>query len=357
MKCTINGVALTGVASSLPARIVEVADMGKEFSDADMSRIISSSGVKRVHIAGDETCASDLCVHAAKHLLDKMAIEPSAIDALVFITQTPDYKLPATSAVMQDRLSLRKDITAFDINYGCSGYIYGLLQAGMLISSGMAEKVLLCLGDTLSKFINPKDRSTRVLMGDAGAAVLVEKGAGSMPFHVYTNGGGVKYLCIPAGAQRMPYCMGTCREEVDGNGNTRAPNDFYMDGMEVMHFALKHVPDSVKEALAEAELTKQDIDTFLFHQPNRLILEYLQKKLKIPRESLPILLENTGNTGPVSIPLALCLSWDQLAKDNKLAKVLSSGFGSGLTVASVIADLSKTLVLPPVIYEQGCEIG
>ncbi len=348
MSHTINNIAITAIASALPQNILAVKDMG--FGAAEVERIIASSGVRNIRIAGENTCTSDLCVFAAEKLFAAGNIDRSTVDAVVFVSQTFDYKLPATSCIIQDRLGLSTDVVAFDIAYGCSGYVYGLLQAAMLISTGVCQKVLLCAGEISTHFAYPKDRSTRVLFGDAGTATIIEKGAGSMPFHFFTDGSGSGHIIVPAGGCRMPYSAETAREYTDEEGNTRTKNHTYMNGFEILNFAIKEVPKSIDGVLKEAVLSKDDIDVFALHQANEFMLNHLRKKMKIPAERLPIMLQDTGNTSSASIPLALTLAVDSLRVQGSMSKVLCCGFGVGLSIASTIADLSETVILPPFDY-------
>ncbi|NLW48207.1 MAG: ketoacyl-ACP synthase III [Firmicutes bacterium] len=350
MQFTINGLHILGIATVVPRRITHISDMGDVFGSADIERIINSSGVQSIRSVDEKICASDLCIQASEHLLSKICVDRTTIDAVIFVSQTPDYRLPATSALMQQRLGLRNDVLAFDINYGCSGYIYGLVQAAMLLSATTCNKVLVCAGDTITKLIHPKDRSAKVLFGDAGSATIIERGYENWPFHFYTDGSGEKHLFVPAGGSRIPYHSNTCIEFTDEEGNIRTQNNLYMNGMEIMNFALKYVPLSVEGVLVESKLNKEDINAFIFHQANKLMLDFLIKKMKLPKDSAPIALQNTGNTGPASIPLAISIKWRELSEKTSLQKTLFCGFGVGLSTASTIVDLSKTLILGPCEY-------
>lgn len=350
MSSTIHGVNIAGITASLPTNVLSLKDMSETFGEEQIDRIIASSGVRNLRMADEKTTTSDLCVHAAEHLFKCGNIDHASIDAIIFISQTFDYKIPATSAIMQHRLNLTNETLAFDIAYGCSGYVYGLFQAGMLISTGVCDRVLVCAGDISTKLSHPKDRSTRVLFGDAGSATLVEKGEGTMFFHFYTDGSGGKHLCIPAGGSRLPYSPKTWIEQTDAEGNIRTLSDLYMNGFEILNFAIKHVPFSVEEALKEAGLTKEEIDVFAFHQANEFMLNHLRKKMKIKAERLPIVLKDTGNTSSASIPLALSLEAEKLRVHSNLNKVLCCGFGVGLSIGSTVVDLSKTIILEPCEY-------
>jgi 3-oxoacyl-[acyl-carrier-protein] synthase-3 len=352
MHRIVRGLHIAAIATVLPDQQLSVTTLGENFGSIDMERIIASSGVRNIRLVDDKTCASDLCIQAAEHLLDTANIDRKTINAIVFVSQTPDYKLPATSAIMQHRLGLSADVLAFDINYGCSGYIYGLFQASVLISSGVCDRVLLCAGDNITKMVNPKDRSAKILFGDAGTATLVERGAEDWPFHFYTDGSGAEHLCIPAGGSRIPFHQDTCIEQTDEEGNVRTLNDLYMNGMEIMNFALKYVPQSVNGVLVEAGMSKEEIDIFVFHQANQMMLNFLRKKMKLSETAVPIALQDTGNTGPASIPLALSLKTKELLINSSMKKVLCCGFGVGLSTASTIVNLSETLILEPCEYER-----
>ena len=196
MNATISGVSISAVASALPAQVLEMSDLGQKFGEREVMRIVHSTGIAAVRLAG-ELSTGDLCCGAANSLFKSFDIDPTAIDALVLITQTPDYAMPATSATLQRRLGLRSDIVAMDLNYGCSGYIHGLYQAAMLVAAGGCKRVLLLTGDVISKLLHPDDRHVRMVFGDAACATLIQQGSGTLDFSFQTDGGGAGHIQTP----------------------------------------------------------------------------------------------------------------------------------------------------------------
>jgi 3-oxoacyl-[acyl-carrier-protein] synthase-3 len=345
MLVTIPNISLLAVAVSLPKVSMDLAELGTVFGTEEVLRIIKDTGILRVRLAPPGICASDLCEKAAVKLLAETQAE---VEGIVFISQTPDYILPATSLLLQQRLGLPKDIVAFDINYGCSGYVYGLYQAALLISSGSCNAVLVCAGDVISRFINPGDRSLRMVMGDAGSATIVTKGTDQLTFKILSDGSGAHHLMVPAGGARYPRNDQSQRSIEREYGNLRSDENLFMDGMEIMKFAIRDVPKVIGDLLEYRGWQISEIDVVGFHQANKFIIEYLRKKLQLSKEAVPIALGETGNTGSASIPLMLALEWARLSTEKRLERAILCGFGTGLSCAAVALNLSSTMVLEPV---------
>lgn len=293
-----------------------------------MARLEVKTGIFSRHIAGTDECASDLAFQAAEKLLSGMQIDRTTIDVLLFCTQSPDHYLPATACILQHRLGLPVTCAALDFNQGCSGFVYGLFLAKSLILSGEAKRVLLLTGDTYSKFINPRDRSVRVLFGDAAAATLVtaETGAEIGAISLGTDGEGAANLIVPAGAARRPVCAATRQEITDHNGSTRSEENLFMDGQEVFEFTLRRVPAAVDATLKKAGLSREQIDWFVFHQANKFMLDQLRSRLKLPAEKIPLHFADLGNTVSSTIPITLHSSSGRFLEGNRLLLV---GFGVG----------------------------
>ena len=308
---------------------------------------MATTGIRAVRVAPPEICASDLCEAAARRLLAETGLTPADLDALVFVSQTPDYRMPATAACLQDRLGLPKSAAAFDLNCGCTGFIYGLLQACLLTGAG-ARRVLVLAGDTSTRLVNPGDNSVRMIFGDAGSAVLIEPGPDAAVITVKTDGSGARHLMIPAGGARRPADAEAAAELADTNGNRRSALDLFMDGMEIMNFTLREVPPVIEETLAAAGWPRESVGAYVLHQANRFILDYLRKKMKLPPEVWPVTMERTGNTGPASIPLALARDGARLRRENRLARCLLCGFGVGLSWGAAAVNLSDTVLPEPV---------
>jgi 3-oxoacyl-[acyl-carrier-protein] synthase III len=301
--------AIEGISSYLPSSVLTNEQLVKDFKDWDVEKIYNKTGIAKRHIASQDECASDLGIAAAEKLFAKGPFNPNSIDVLLFCTETPDYFLPASACIIQDRLGLRKDCGALDFNLGCSGFIYGLALAKGLVEIGLADQVLLITADTYSKLIHPMDRSVRTLFGDGAAATLIspvmadEEFIG--PFVFGTDGGGAGRLIVPAGGFRLRSSHETAIARDDGTGNIRSLENIYMDGPEIFNFSLREVPKTVTELLQKANITKEDVDFFIFHQANKFMIEQLRRKLKIPVEKFCINMESYGNTVSATIPMAM----------------------------------------------------
>jgi 3-oxoacyl-[acyl-carrier-protein] synthase-3 len=300
---------IAAIAYHLPKRQLTNVDLAAEFPDWSVEKIEAKTGISCRHVAANGECASDLGVHAAEKLFHSGAARREEIDYLLFCTQSPDYFLPTTACLLQNRLLLRESIGAIDVNQGCSGYIYGLGLAKGLIETGQARTVLLITAETYSKFIHPGDKSVRTLFGDAAAATLIRGVDGSGvpaigPFVYGTDGRGGKNLIVPEGGLRTPLSADP-ELETDEQGNTRTQQHLYMNGAEIFRFTLDAVPKSVAELLATSGKGFDDIDLFVFHQANRFMLEHLQRKMKIPTEKFLVSFREYGNTVSSTIPIAL----------------------------------------------------
>jgi 3-oxoacyl-[acyl-carrier-protein] synthase-3 len=318
--------SLVAIEYALPAATLTNADLANEFPDWSVQKIEEKTGIASRRIAAPDQCASDLAVEAAQKLFASGAGEPEEIDFLLFCTQSPDYFLPTTACLLQDRLGIPTTAGALDYNLGCSGYVYGLALAQGLIASGQARNVLLLTGDTYTKFIHPDDRSTRTLFGDGAAATLLREasgGDGLGPFVFGTNGAGAGNLAVLSGAMRHPAGA--------PNGTARLS----MNGPEIFRFTLETVPQAVESLLHRAGRTLETIDWFVFHQANQFMLEHLQKKIGIPREKFYVALRDVGNTVSCSIPIAL----KRALEDGSLRRgdeIMLVGFGVGYSWAGAL---------------------
>jgi 3-oxoacyl-[acyl-carrier-protein] synthase-3 len=333
-----GGAYVAGIAYALPAREVTNADLQAEHPDWDMPRVAEKVGIHARRIAAPDETAADLGFAAARRLIDGMGIDPASIDALLFCTQSPDYLLPTTACVLQDRLGLPTSCAAFDFNQGCSGYVYGLWLAKALVGSGEARRVLVVTAETYSKFIHPRDRSVRVLFGDGASATLVTDdpaGARIGACTLGTDGSGYENLIVPAGGARRPACAATRVEHTDENGSVRSAEHLFMDGPELFAFTLKRVPEVVRATLARARLDVDAVDWYVFHQANAFMNEHLRAKLKIPKSKAPLHLERFGNTVSSTIPIALHEAAPAFHAGDR---VLLVGFGVGYSWGAALLD-------------------
>lgn len=339
-----NGIQIKGISIALPKEVLELTTFNDTYGEQYIKKVSSVTGIYRIRVAPDDKSASDYCVAAAFNLFEDLKIDKGCIDALVFVSQSPDYMVPHTSAIMQHRLGLSNHIATFDLNYGCPGYVYGLLHAYSLINSGAFNNVLLCCGDTMTNTINDKDKALRMVMGDGGSATLITKGGSSSAyFSCYTDGSRADKLIVPAGARRLPKLEGvTDVLEEDCDGNKRTKENLFMDGMEVMNFALTDVVDEIKALLERVQWTKEEVGLFALHQANALIVKYLAKKLKVKLDKAPIEVSDTGNLSSASIPLMLCKHFHNKDVSLDLTKVIMCGFGTGLSCVTCALSLEDT---------------
>jgi 3-oxoacyl-[acyl-carrier-protein] synthase-3 len=324
--------AIAAIEYALPEKVVSTADLSAEFPEWSVDKIDQKTGISERHVAAPDECASDLAVAAARKLFDSGACRPDSVDYLLFCTQSPDYLLPTTACLLQNRLGIPKTAGAMDFNLGCSGYVYGLGLAQGLILSGQASTVLLLVAETYSKYLNPRDRSVRTIFGDAGAATLLSASDAPEPLigpFVYgTDGSGGPNLIVPAGGSRLPRSAQTAVAVEEEGGNVRSRNNLYMNGAEIFTFTLDVVPQAVETLLKKAGHELADINLVVFHQANRYMLDHLRKRLKIPPEKFEVVMSHCGNTVSATIPIAL----KHAALEGRLpngALVMLVGFGVG----------------------------
>lgn len=328
---------ISAIEYALPQTQLSNEDLVREYPEWTVEKITEKTGIVQRYVTSADECASDLGVRAAEKLFASGAASVSDIDYLIFCTQSPDYFLPTTSCVIQERLGLATSVGAFDFNLGCSGFVYGLGLAKGLIETGQASNVLLITAETYSKFIHPGDRSVRTLFGDAGAATLIANAAIASedigPFVYGTDGRGAKNLIVPAGGLRRPCDTDTARVEMDDQGNYRSLDNLYMNGSEVFAFTLNSVPKAVKTLLDKSGETLDSIDLFVFHQANRFMLDHLRKKCKIPEEKFVLAYQKFGNTVSCTIPIALKEA-ELSGQLHKGMRVMLVGFGVGYSWAA-----------------------
>jgi 3-oxoacyl-[acyl-carrier-protein] synthase-3 len=326
--------SITKIEYYLPEKILTNQELESIFPEWEAEKIEKKTGIRARHIVRENETALDLALKAAIKVLKDY--EKEKIDFLLFCTQSPDYYLPTGACILQDKLGLQTDIGAFDFNLGCSGFIYGLAMAKSFIQSGIANNVLLLISETYTKHIHPKDKSNRTIFGDGAAATIIEKSEKEriFEFSLGTDGTGFKNLIVPNGGLRDRYDI-NAKEINDGSGSIRTRNNLYMNGPEIFNFTIKAVPVVVKQCLEKNKTKLNEIDYVIFHQANLFMIEYLRKKIKIPKEKFYINMLYTGNTVSVTIPIALkdCLDNKNVKKGDK---VLLVGFGVGYSWGATI---------------------
>ena len=317
----------------LPKNEVTNDDLSKSNPEWDMQAIKKWTGVSKRFYTDKNQTALDIGFKSCEKLLSKIDSLKNKVDGLIFCTQSNDYIMPPNSSLLHGMLSLSENVFAFDFNLACSGYIYGLALANGLISTKVAENILLINADTYSKFINEKDRSTKVLFGDAAATSYLNvsnNSKGLIDIICSSSGNHSNKIIIPAGGQKKPKSKKTSIPTKDNNGNIRTQENLHMDGLGVFSFVNSKIPKQVNEILARNQYNINDIDLFVFHQANKLIIDSLTKILKIDSNKVYINIERVGNTVSASIPIAL-KDAQQEGKIRNGDKVLCSGFGTGLS--------------------------
>ncbi|WP_353147258.1 ketoacyl-ACP synthase III [Chryseobacterium sp.] len=313
----------------LPEQVLTNKDLEREFPEWSSERIREKVGITQRHVSSENETVLDLAIQSTEKIFKEY--DRNAIDFVLFCTQSPDYFLPTTACILQDKLGLRKNIGAMDFNLGCSGFIYGLAFAKGLIAAGIAQSILLVTSETYTKHIHPKDKGNRCIFGDASASVIIEKdeNAGDYRFCLGTDGSGAENLIVKKGAFRTD-------SELNPNHEFN-PENLYMNGPEIFNFTIENIPGLVKDTMELNQLTMDDIDYFVFHQANSFMLNYLRRKIKIPAEKFYIDMEKTGNTVSATIPIALKNMMDKkLLK--KGDKVLMAGFGVGYSWGATVLE-------------------
>ena len=347
-KITFQGVGITALSACVPKEVYHNKDLGYLIPQEEIEKTIDNIGIVERRIAAPDVMASDLCFKAAQQLMQDNDIQPESIDVLLFMSQTADYRIPATSCLLQHRLGLPKDTMCFDISLGCSGYIYALSTAFAYASIPGVNRVLLLDGETFSKIVNRRDKVDWPLYGDAGTATLIEKGDfGQSTFLLYTDGSGEDKLKIHAG-MRNPITPESCIEREQEEGNIRSDLEVFMDGMDVFNFAISKVPKSIKLLLNETGKTIDDVDYLVFHQANRFMMDFFVKKLKISHDCVPYCIHKYGNTSSASVPLTIASELS--GKLNGSHTVVLSAFGAGLSWGSAIMTTRDCNVSPVVEY-------
>ncbi|WCT13161.1 3-oxoacyl-ACP synthase III family protein [Mucilaginibacter jinjuensis] len=318
----------------LPDAILDNNTLNEEFPSWSADKISAKTGIYQRHIAAPDEFASDMAIKVAEKLIVNNNIDRSEIDFILLCTQSPDYFLPTTACIVQNKLNIPSSAGALDFNLGCSGYVYGLALAKGLIVSNIAKNVLLITSEVYSKFIHEKDKSNRTIFGDGASATLISNSGLCEigEFDLGTDGSGANNLIVKEGATRYPERGNT--ETIDSFGNVHAPACLYMNGPEIFTFTSRAVPELINNTLNKNNLSLAKIDLHIFHQANQFMLEHLMKKIGIDRDRFFIYLKECGNTVSSTIPIAL-----KNAIEGKIKKgdnVLLAGFGVGYSWGATI---------------------
>lgn len=323
MKAYINAISYY-----LPEKVLTNEELVSEFPEWSVEKVANKVGIARRHISAEKETAGDMAAKAAERLFDEYNIDRTIVDFVVLCTQSPDYFLPSTACVIQNRLGLSTSCGAFDFNLGCSGYEYGLAIAKGFVVSGIAKNVLLLTAETYTKYIHPKDKGNRTIFGDGATATLVstEGFAEIGEFSLGTNGRGAESLIVKTGASR--YTEKSNDLTFDENHTPHSSDYLFMDGKAIFDFTSDAVPVMVEDALAKNSVSLDNVDLVVFHQANRYMINYLRKLLDIDKDRFFVFLENVGNTVSSTIPIAL---YEAIKEDKLHGNVLIAGFGVGFS--------------------------
>lgn len=319
-----------------------VDDMANfNFPPARSLKLKAVMGYDKHRLVNGAVCVSDLAVFGINYLFEQKLLGKDDFEALILVTQSPDYFMPPTSNVIQGQLGLKRDLWCMDINQGCAGFLVGLMQAFLMLEQESIGRVVLINADVISRKVSPKDRNSYPLIGDAASITIVERSGenSSVYANLQMDGSRCEALIIPAGGFKLPPSDETARLEEDAEGNQRAKDHLRMDGSAVFNFVQVEVPPMIEGLLSAANVSAGEMDAFIFHQPNRFMLEKLADKMNVPRNKVPSnIVENFGNSSGVTVPLAAIFNYRDRLLSERL-KVCIAGFGVGLTWASAVCDL------------------
>ena len=323
---------IAGICCALPDNRLSIYDIGTQyFERSDIEKVVKSVGLEYIYKAKPNQTTSDLALDACNNLIDGIGWDRNVIDGLILVTQTPDYILPSTANILQDKLKLPKGCVPLQVNLGCSGYVYGLWLASELISNNTYRKVIVVAGDTMSKTTSNKDKSV-MMISDCVSATAVEyvEGCDESIYSLYSDGSGAENLIIKDGGFRNPVSENSYVLIEDEDGNCRTNMNLFMDGMAIFLFAIGEVSETLNKFISDFNINIDDVDGILFHQANRYLISMLAKNANIPLNKVPINIEKFGNTSGASIPLLIC---DTLRNDlkKKDLNVVMAGFGVGLS--------------------------
>ncbi len=335
----VDGFRVAGVSTCVPPRLIDNIECGKDYGIDEVRKVVAMAGVRYRHIVEPGITSADLCFEAANSLIDRINWARDSITGLILVTQTPDYFLPSSSCMLHKWLGLSDQCAAFDVGLGCSGYPYGLYLATTMLKAGGHQRILMLHGETPSQFTSPDEHATTLLFSDVGSATAIEMtDASGHPgfFCLQTDGQGYDDLIVRGGGFR--------------DRSPSNPRDLFlhMDGAGIFNFTIKRVPPLIRDTLAFANLTVDDIDWYLFHQSNRFIMKHLAKKCGLPEQRLPLVLERFGNSGGASVALALTQGVPDT--DRNAGRVMVVGYGVGLSWGAAIVRIEADASLMHSIY-------
>jgi 3-oxoacyl-[acyl-carrier-protein] synthase-3 len=345
-ETVIPHINMRGIAVALPHTIESNDTFSELLGHQEIERVSQTIGIHSRRVAEKEVTALDLMLQALDRLFETTGTDKKDIDCLVCVTQTPDHIIPGNSFLLCARLELKSSIFTLDINAGCAGFTHGLITLGKLLSSHDMQRGVLVVGDTLTRMVNPKDKTERLLFGDGAAACLLEfdKNRKGLTASWRTISREYAKLIVPAGGMRHPTTEQTKAITLREDGAYRSDNDLAMDGAAVFSFSIKEVPELVNSVLTKCKLSKDEIDLFVFHQANRFMVDYIRKKLKLNEQKVPICVEGIGNTSGASIPIAICQYAFNQGLNKLSGRLCLTGFGVGLALSSIVLEVEDLIV-------------
>lgn len=344
---SLENISIKGISNCVPKEVEYNKDY-EWISEAERSMLIKTTGIEERRVVPKGLCASDLCHRAAEKLMSDLNWTGDDVDVLIFVSQSADYYLPATGIILQDRLSIKKQALAFDINLGCSGYVYGLHVIGSMMASGALKKGLLLCGDISTNSTNYKDKSAYPLFGDSGSATAIEFDSSASPIHFLFGSDGSQHeaIIMKGGAAKYQFHENSLVEKEVDKGIVRHELNLILEGLDIFSFSVKTVPPVIRELLEGTENNIEDVDYFVLHQANKIINETIRKKLKQDEDKFPMSLKRFGNTSSASIPLTITTELKDRLKPSQ--KLVFCGFGVGLSWGAVVVD-QQELLLPDLI--------
>lgn len=345
----VNNVAIRGISACVPKNVEENRDL-PFYGPGEAEQVIAAIGIERRHITTADQTASDLCYAAAENLIAELGWEKESIDLVAFCTQTGDYLNYPNSFVAHNKLGLSNNTICIDTFHGCPGWVVTLSSVASMLSAGVIKRAILLDGDTCSREIDASNREERPLFGDAGTAVALEYDKGTHPiyFNIETHSEDGIALIHPHGGYRHPYTIQTLQKELDRKSGSlkKENNDSKMDSMDVFSFAITKVPKSIKQLCQEFDVHMSDVDFLVLHQANKLIVDAIAKRIKMPEEKVPLCLREYGNTTSASIPLTMVSACtNELAGSRQ--RILISAFGTGLSCATAYLE-TENIIIPPI---------
>ena len=334
---------ISGILTVLPQKAIRFEDemANYNFSPVKSMKLKNAMGYNEHRIAAPGQTSSDFCKYGLEYLFERELLKPEEIDALLFVSQSPDYFLPPTSNILHGEFGLKQDCLCMDINQGCAGFELGLIQSCLLLDQSAVKKVVLLNADVLSPKVSPHDRNSKPLIGDAAAITVIDQCEDENPIYanIKMDGSGAMVLNIPAGGFRQPCSPATAIMEEDASGNLRSKDNLVMQGDEVFNFVQREVPPMIEHLYEQSGIDRNDVDWYMFHQPNKFMLHKLADKLGIPYEKMPAnIVENFGNASGVTVPTCISFNLGELLCNSTLQFCLA-GFGVGLTWSSVMMKM------------------